>query len=250
MEVFTILIFFLGLAIGSFLNVLIDRLPAGKSLGGRSICDHCKRVLSVVELVPVLSWLIQKGYSRCCKKRLSEQYPLVELTTGLVFAGVWLRFSSEPFIAGVMMVIAAALIVITVVDMRERIIPDYMTLTIIISAVILSTLSGQLVQNFLAGIILFGLLFVMHMLTKGKGMGFGDVKFAFAIGLLLGLWEGFIAIYIAFLLGGVVGGAMLLGGRKKLTSKIAFGPFLVAGTVVMLLWGEWVLEVVEKYLMI
>lgn len=250
MFIHTLIFFLLGLAIGSFLNVLIDRLPAGRGLGGRSMCDHCKRVLSALELIPVLSWVIQKGYSRCCKKRLSEQYPLVELATGLVFAGVWVRFSADPFTAGLMMVIAAALMVITVVDIRERIIPDYMTLTIIISAVILSAMSGQLVGNFVAGIILFGLLFVVHMLTKGKGMGFGDVKFAFAMGMLLGLWEGFLALYISFLLGGLVGGVLLVSGRKKLTSKIAFGPFLVAGTVVMLLWGEFVLEVVQRYLVI
>ncbi len=238
-----IFVFVLGLAIGSFLNVLIDRLPAGQGIGGRSHCDSCKRILSWIELVPVVSWFVQRGLTKCCGKKLSFYYPFVEAVTGLAFVFTWYSLHSLTSL-----ILISALIGIFFTDIKYRIIPDYLTLVVILIGLYTSVASSALVSNVFAGLILFCIMFAIFVATKGKGMGFGDVKFAFAMGLVLGLVNGFLALYISFLLGGIVGGIMLLASRMNLKSSIAFGPFLVAGTVIMVFFDFQILSFIQTYI--
>lgn len=248
------LVFILGLCIGSFLNVVIDRLSAGKTLMGRSMCDYCERILRPLELVPVLSYLVQRGFSKCCGKKLSWQYPFVELLTGVVFLLVYF----DAFIQRGDIVltisslgIASALIVITVADLKYRIIPDAALIAMLFFTSLLvghdlfKTVS--FLDRALAGTILFSGMAIIYAATKGRGLGFGDVKFAAIIGYLLGLQQGFLALYIAFISGGLLAIVLLLTSKKGLKSEVAFGPFMVWGILIVLICGRQLQMLVSKF---
>lgn len=219
-----------GLAVGSFLNVLIDRLPRGKNvITGRSLCDHCKKTLRWYELIPLLSWVAQGARCRRCHKKLSWQYPLIELVTGVGFVilapSYWLIFSS--------------FLVIFMADLKYQIIPDSMVIAGVIGAI---GVNGVIGENILAGMGASAFFLFLWFITRGRAMGFGDVKFAFLMGLLLGFRGVIVACYLAFLTGAGVGVILILRGKKGLKSKIAFGPFLVFGTSVALVWGQQIIE--------
>lgn len=241
----TFFIFLLGLSIGSFLNVLIDRLPRGKNvITGRSVCDYCKKTLRWFELIPLLSWALQGGRCRRCHNRLSWQYPLVEVVTGVGFVvlqgqafearqglalwGEWLIFS--------------ALLVIFMADLKYQIIPDSMAVLGIIGVLIQgpARLAGSAL--WLSAFGASGFFLLLWFITRGRAMGLGDVKFAFLMGLLLGFPGVIVACYLAFLTGAGVGVILILRGKKGLKSKIAFGPFLILGTCITLVWGPQIIE--------
>ena len=218
-----IFLFILGLMVGSFVNVLADRLPRGESvLWGRSRCDHCKKPLRWYELIPVLSYIIQSGRCRRCHKRLSVQYPVIELVTGVGFVLLYPHHIS-------FYLLFISLLVIFVADLKYQIIPDSM----IVLGVLGALWAGA---YFLPAIGSFAFLYLVWALTRGKGLGFGDVKFAFLMGLLLGFPGVVIAFYVAFLTGAACGVILMVARYKTWKSKIAFGPFLVLGTVVALIW--------------
>jgi len=238
----------LGLVIGSFLNVVIYRLPRGLGfVRGRSFCPKCKHKVNWFDNVPVISFLILKGHCRFCGKRISWQYPLVELLTGVLFYLSYLShlsFLSCLFICG--------LIVIFFVDLEHQIIPDEIVipLSILFLVYFLMTNPQLLITNYLiTALISFLFLYFIFLLTKGKGMGFGDVKLAFLMGLVLGFPKIVVAFYLAFLTGAFVGVILILLSRAKLKQKIAFGPFLVFGTIFSLLWGEKIVTLAEKVLL-
>jgi prepilin signal peptidase PulO-like enzyme (type II secretory pathway) len=252
-EIFTIIIFVLGLCIGSFLNVVIDRLSEGKTLMGRSMCDFCGRVLQPFELVPVLSWVIQRGLSRCCGKRLAWQYPGVEIITGLVFVSIFNVFymqGGEMLMTVAVMGIASSLIVVTVADLKYRIIPDAALVALVLFGTVLmvhdlfKTVAIQdgvfevFAPQLTAAAILFSGMALLYAATRGRGLGFGDVKFAGVIGYLMGLQNGFLALYIAFVTGGIFAIILLLSSKKGLKSEVPFGPFMVWGIIAVLLWGQ------------
>lgn len=213
-----------GLAVGSFLNVLIDRLPKGENvLTGRSRCDHCGKSLRWFELIPLLSFLLQGGRCRRCHARLSWQYPIVELVTGIAF------------FYGVNPLLFSSLLVIFVADLKYQIIPDSM---IVIGVIGVIGVLGVIGENFFAGIGAAAFFLLLWLITRGKGMGLGDVKLAFLMGLLLGFPKIVVAAYLAFLTGAAVGVILILLRKKDLKSKIAFGPFLIIGAVAAILWGE------------
>ena len=246
-----IFLFLIGSAFGSFLNVVGDRVPRGKSLMGRSHCDFCRRKLSWYELIPVLSLIFQKGRSRCCGKSLSAQYAVVEAVTGLVF--VFLSFLTEFNIFQIILlyILSSLFIAIIISDFKYHIIPDSFQLIFLISAVIFrfSTIPLSFDQIFYAvrdgGAVLAPILF-LYLITRGKGMGFGDVKLAFCMGVFLGFQKGLLALYMGFLMGAFVGVLLLVAQRKSMKSKIAFGPFLLAGTVLSFLFGEQLLSTVLR----
>lgn len=231
-------LFILGLAVGSFLNVLIDRLPAGKTILGRSHCDSCRRTLSGLDLFPVLSYLYLRGRCRYCKKKLSLYYPFVELLTGLSFVIVWhLTFTLIPFplISIIYLVAVNSLIVIFFADVKYHIIPDSMQIVLFIMALILLIIHGVNVSMFfeqiIAAFVVMMPILVLYLITQGRGMGFGDVKLSFIIGFYFGLPAGLAVIYFAFVLGAVVALPLIVLGKKRLKSRIAFGPFLVLSTL-------------------
>lgn len=211
----------LGLAVGSFLNVLIDRLPRGENvITGRSKCDYCRKTLRWFELIPLISFIVQRGRCRRCHKKLSWQYPIIELITAAAFA-----FGANPLLF-------SSLLVIFVADFKYQIIPDSM----IVFGLLGVLLQGHPFWISAVGASLF--FFFLWAITHGKGMGLGDVKLAFLMGLLLGFPNIIIACYIAFLTGAGVGVILILLGKKKLKEKIAFGPFLVTGTIIAYFFGN------------
>jgi len=248
MEYFrTVVVGAFGLVIGSFTNVLIDRLPAGEDVfWGRSHCDHCKKQLRWYELIPVLSYVLLGGRCMRCRKRLSLQYPLIEGITALgLFTAVALH-RTEPLTAAAAFLFFLSFLVMLVTDAKTQILPDSMMLLACISALLLLVLRGDFFLtgvSYLAaasGAALF--FFVLWGVTRGKGMGFGDVKLAFVMGLFLGFPKIVLALYIAFLTGAITGVILILVGHKTLKTKIAFGPFLIAGTAVAAYWSDIILS--------
>lgn len=238
----SIFLFIAGLCFGSFLNVLIWRLNDDKAprfWQGRSLCPKCKKQLSWKDNIPLVSFLLLNGRCRYCRKKISIQYPLVELLTATIT--VILGFN-------LYLLIAYCFIVIFFSDWIYGLIPDETTLILSIIG-ILNNLG-----NLWVGLIAFLILLTLFIITKGRGIGFGDVKLIFPLGLLLG-WPGiFVMFYTASILGGLYAFILLLLHRKKFGDTIALGPFLIIGTVIALcvkpsllsnlwwlspLWGFW-----------
>lgn len=260
---FTTFFFLLGLIVGSFLNVLVLRYHTGASVvWDRSACFSCGTVLTWKELVPVLSFLAQRARCATCKSAISWQYPLVELLTGGVFASIAYKLSSplslwDSFYFMGALVIAAFFIVIVVYDIKHKIIPD-LYIYLLIGASILSLFVGEggvMIPAYMlifAGPILAAPFAFLWAISKGTWMGFGDAKLALAIGWLLGLSQGFLAILVAFIVGSIVGVALILAGKFRtlfikrprftMKSEIPFGPFLAFGV-----WCVWYFGVSFQY---
>jgi len=255
-----IFVFLFGLAVGSFLNAVIYRLEAGDSaLRGRSYCPRCKHVLSWQDLVPVLSFVMLRGKCRYCKGQISPQYPLVEICTAGIFLLSFkfqvssLNQASSAEILNILYlwIISSFLIVLFVYDLKHYILPD----KILFPAI--GVVLGYRVSEFLKfenwdlfGIwsLVFGALgaasffLAIFLISRGKAMGFGDVKLALFMGLFLGWPNILVALFVAFMLGGAVGGVLILLRKKHMKSEIPFGPFLIAGTFAALFWGQWIIH--------
>jgi prepilin signal peptidase PulO-like enzyme (type II secretory pathway) len=245
-------VFVLGACIGSFLNCYIYRLENKKSLKGRSFCPHCKHTLNWQDLFPVFSFLFLRGKCRYCKKKISWQYPVVELATGIIFLLIFnFKFLSILNLA-FLFYVASALIIIFVYDLKHYIIPDK-----VLFPAIIVTFLYRLFESFwipasagmtvLAVIISAGFFFVIWLVSKGKWMGFGDVKLAVLMGLLLGLPNVLVALFLAFFFGAIIGVILMVLEKKNLKSEIPFGPFLIAGTFLALFWGP---QIIQWYLKI
>ena len=254
-------IFLLGASIGSFLNVLIDRLPQEKKITGRSVCDECGHQLSWYDLIPIFSFFLLKGYCRYCRKKISFQYLLVEILTGLMFIFVFLTYVKniqEIYIWQNWLVILSlwgifsCFIVIFFSDVKYHLISDYILLALFGFSFFLKLFyhSAEITKQFqidiFSSLIVAFPIWLIYFLSKEKAMGLGDVYLAAILGFLLGWQKGFLALYISFVLGGITGLFLILFGRKKLKSKIAFGPFLVVGAFLMLFFGEGILQWVMR----
>lgn len=247
-------LFILGTAIGSFLNVLIDRLPREESINGRSHCEFCKKILSPLDLIPVVSFLFLKGRCRYCGKRLSWQYPGIEILTGVLFVLIFnLKFviynSNFEFLIS-NLAIVSCLIVIFFIDLKNQIIPDEMQIAlfiiVLLSKIMLGLTGTALGYALIAGLIVMLPILLLYLITRGRGMGFGDVKLAFNMGFFLGIKGGFVAIYLGFILGAFFGILLLLMKKKKMKSKIAFGPFLVIGMLIVMFFEKPIFSLIQK----
>lgn len=231
-------LFIFGAVIGSFLNVIVDRYEHLTSvLSDRSRCDHCNRILRWYELIPIFSYVIQGGRCKRCKQSLSLQYPVVEVITGLVFILIGFEFLPYPLLLLGWLLIASSLIVIVVADLKYYIIPDVALITAIFGAFLLVVQTPEiLLVRIASGVGAFLFLYAIYYLTKGKGMGFGDVKFAFFLGFALGFPQIVISLYLAFLTGAIIGVILILVWKKTQKSKVPFGPFLVWGYIITILY--------------
>jgi leader peptidase (prepilin peptidase)/N-methyltransferase len=243
-----IFIFILGLVIGSFLNVVILRMNTGRSVAkGRSKCARCSTTLSWYELIPVFSFLGLRGKCKTCSNSISFQYPLVELITAITFTVLYagaIAIYGLTLVAALIFVfsaaIAALLIIIFVYDIRHTIIPDTAVYLFIILSLVSILWKMFTIPNFSAGTAIFYGVFValpfflLWAFSKGKLMGFGDVKLALGMGWLLGLVGGYSAILFSFWIGGLAG-LFLLGISRKynMRSEIPFAPFLILGTFIV-----------------
>jgi prepilin signal peptidase PulO-like enzyme (type II secretory pathway) len=247
----SLIAFIFGASIGSFLNVLIDRLPSGESINGRSHCDYCGKKIAWYDLFPIISFIFLKAKSRCCKKKLSFQYPLIEIVTGLVFTFITNKFTAIDLRSGVIFLsflgIVSSLIVIFVSDLKYHLISDYILLALFIFSVpIVIFLKEGPINSIISAIIVCLPIFLIYFISKERAMGLGDVYLSAIMGFFLGWKEGLLALYIAFITGALFGLMLIAIKNKKLKSKVAFGPFLVIGTIIMMFWGEKIIEIIKK----
>lgn len=271
---FYLFIFLIGTCGGSFVNVLIDRLPSGQPIGfERSQCPHCQKRLSWWELVPIVSFIFLGGRCSQCKTRISWQYPLVESVSGLSFVLVFNKslLVSRLQLASILNLvfwffIVGLLIAIFVIDLKHLIIPNklvYFGIFWVLTALFVDNFyslirwesieSSKLASlgwlpssfidlgysvfttHFLFAIMGAVFFLVLIVLTRGKGMGVGDLKLVFFLGLLFGAYL-LDLIYLAFLLGGFAGIVLLVFQKKGLKSKVPFGPFLVSVALLFILF--------------
>lgn len=241
----SVVIFCLGLAVGSFLNVVIIRGHKGETLGGRSHCAHCSALLSWSELVPVMSFLVQKARCRHCAGKISWQYPLVELACAAGYvAGFWTLVSSGALATGQLFgglglaLGIPAVLVIMVSDLRFQTIPDGATLilgTIGLGAALVRSGAEPMGIRRIApydlgtALLIAAILGSLWFFSQGRWMGFGDVKLIFATSLILGFPSSLAAFVFAFWSGGAIGALLILAGKKQLHQRIPFGPFILLG---------------------
>jgi leader peptidase (prepilin peptidase) / N-methyltransferase len=236
-----------GLIIGSFLNVVAYRLPRGESVAfPASHCPSCDTPIKPYDNVPVLSWLILRGRCRSCHTSISARYPIVEAVTAALLVAVVLAKGADSD-AWLGLAFVVLLVPVTLIDLDHRIIPNTLMLigTIVSVVILLLTDPGALTEHLIAGTAAGGFLLVAALAYPG-GMGMGDVKLAFVMGLFLGRNVA-PALLAGFLLGSIVGGAIMArkgvkAGRK---TKVPFGPFLAVGGLVGLFFGD---AIVEWYL--
>jgi len=256
-------IFLFGLAVGSFLNVLIDRLPRDESpFKGRSYCEKCYKTLRWYDLIPLLSFIVLKGKCRYCHSTISYYYPIVEALTGVAFVFVVsfipqenikyqisnIKYTIELFYY---LFIVSSLIVIFFADLKYGIIPDkiiYPSILVSIAYLFINHKS-LFINHLLVGVGAFLFFFLLYLITRGRGMGFGDVKLVFLLGLFLGWPKIIVMFYFAFLTGAALGCILILWGKKKLRGEtLPFGPFLVLGTFVAAFFGESIVDQIIPFL--
>jgi prepilin signal peptidase PulO-like enzyme (type II secretory pathway) len=238
----------LGLCFGSFINALVWRLHEKRNfVNERSECTHCHHVLAWYDLIPVISWLTLMGKCRYCKKPIAAQYPLVELLTAILFVGSyylwpygWAAAGTALFVLWLIMVIV--LVALAVYDLRWMLLPDKLTFPLVGMSVVAGLVLSMGVEHqtvfqaltFLAtGVAsLAGVYYVLYMISKGAWVGFGDIKLTLAMGLAGGWKVGLITLMLANVIGLLVVLPGLLSGKLTRTSRVPFGPFLIAGFII------------------
>ena len=239
--------FIIGLFFGSFFGVLIDRLPKGKDVvTDRSICDFCKKEIKWYDLIPVVSFILLKGKCRFCKKSLSYSYPLLELLTGFLFAFSYMVFFNLGLIAFIYNLIILSVFFITFfMDLKYGIIADKIIFPASVLVILYSAFFAKniFINNLLSGIFtflfFFGISYIFYLVTKKDGMGGGDIKLSFLLGLYLGFPRILVALYIAFLTGAFISIILILWRKKRFQKdSLPFGPFLIISSVISLFLGD------------
>lgn len=242
----------IGASVGSFVGVLVDRLPRGESIFfGRSHCDNCRKKLSFFELIPIISYTFLRGKCSKCKKKIPSRLFIIELSSALLYIILaWAFMSGYIYLPEFifLIIVAPAFLSIFTTDLIHGIIPDQMLILILVAASAFlifgnqSNIINHVLSAFGAGLIFFALFW----LTRGQGMGFGDVKFSLVLGFILGFPAIIIGIYGAFLTGAIVSIILVLCGKKKLHgSTIPFGPFMVVSAAIAYFFG---IELLDYFL--
>lgn len=240
-----VLFVLLGLAVGSFLNLCIDRLPLGKSIiSPSSHCDACQQRLKTRDLVPLFSYLWLRGRCRYCGAHIPRRLPLVELATALLFALLFWQYGLSLQLA-IALIYASLFLVIFVIDLEHGLVLDNVVYPGMALAFVFSFFwpwpelvwpDIGVLSALLGGAIGFGLILIPYLISRGD-MGGGDVKLAGLIGLVTGFPLVFFALFLGILGGGLVAIALLISGVKSRKEPIPFGPFLAAAAMVTLIWG-------------
>jgi prepilin signal peptidase PulO-like enzyme (type II secretory pathway) len=250
----------LGLVVGSFLNAVIYRLKSGESIiFPPSHCVCCGHKLSWKDLIPVFSFVFLRGKCRYCKKPISLQYPLVEVLTGLLFFFTFKYLITRidltdfyPYLFYVLFCFSS-LIIIFVYDLKHYLIPDKILFPLLgitvlwycFSSIFLGFYSfGQLVNFVLSGLSFSLFFFLIWFFSKGKWIGFGDVKLALFLGIFLGFPKVFLTLFVASLVGAIIGLGLVFFKNKKMNSELPFGPFLVFGALISFFFSE---EIIKWY---
>jgi leader peptidase (prepilin peptidase) / N-methyltransferase len=264
----SLLMFLVGAAVGSFVNVVLYRTVRSEQwLWGRSKCDHCGKPIPWYLNIPLVSFLMLKGKTACCRKTLSISHPVVETLVGSLFVwwywGLWFFFhlTSEPFQVLqplFWLIVGFVLILILIIDYNWMIIPDELTILLTILTVayrVVLTVTGimqtdDFVNTMLAAVGAVSFFGTLWTVTRGRGLGFGDVKLVFALTLLMGWPKMLVGFFASFVSGAVIGVILLASGRHKRGQPIPFGPFLILGTVLSLVVGQAIWDWYSKLLMI
>lgn len=241
-------VFLFGLAIGSFANVCIHRMPIQKSIvHPRSYCPSCNKPIAIWDNVPVISYALLGGKCRHCKQPISMIYPLIEIITAVMITSVFIKFGfTIEFL--IFAVVASALVIITAIDLEHKIIPDLITLP----GICFGFIAGTYLLGFFDAVVGFliggGLFYAIAVLSRG-GMGGGDIKFIAGAGALLGWKKVLLVIFVGSLLGSIVGLAMILLQGKNRKSQIPFGPYLAAGMLIVIFSGNQLIELYVQFVM-
>jgi len=239
-----VLIFILGLIVGSFSNVCIYRIPRNESIiFPASHCPKCHSPIKPVDNIPLLSYILLKGRCRNCKSKISIQYPIVELLTGLIYLVIYLIYGLS-IQSLIYIILSSALIIIAFIDLNEQIVPDVISLPGIVAGLVLSFFVPYI--SFIdsaSGIVVGGGIILIIGLAgsaifKKEAMGGGDVKLAAMVGAFLGWRYIIISLFLGFFLGAIVGIILILSKIKSREDTVPFGPFIVLGSFITLLWGE------------
>lgn len=256
-----------GVIIGSFLNVLILRVPRGEKISGRSYCPHCKHQLAVYDLIPIFSYLLLRGKCRYCNKQISSRYILIEFATAALFAlnFYFLHYAGNNLYFGINLLrwdfIAAVMITVFAIDYEHFLILNKVVLP---SSAILAVLNFILLfaapMRFTHSLFWLGLLSALggyaffaaiHYLSHGKWMGLGDAKLAVFLGLAVPFPLIILNMFLAFMIGALLGVVLIAVGAKKMSSKIPFGTFLAASCIITLYFGPpiliWYLKLIGFY---
>jgi leader peptidase (prepilin peptidase)/N-methyltransferase len=229
-----------GLVVGSFLNVVIARLPERRSLvTPSSACPACGAPIRWRDNIPILSFIVLRGRCRACAAPIPWRYPLVEATTAVLFGAAWCAFGPSLLEFTIAATFLSALIAITVIDLRYQIIPDAVTVPGVVTGVLASLASHRVSWvDSLCGVLVGTALFAAVIVLSGGGMGGGDLKLGAMLGAFLGWKALLVALFVAVMLGGT--SAVTLLALRKLARKdaIPFGPFLAIGGAVALFWGD------------
>ncbi len=260
-----VFVFVFGTIIGSFLNVVIFRLKDKKDfIHGRSKCRQCKHILKWYENIPLLSFIFLQGKCLKCKSKISWQYPLVELVTGILFLLSFLQVFNNficvecwqaVFLLFFYWLVISWLILIFVYDAKYFLIPDKISIpamaSVFIWQIILLWVAQdvlilqKLISLILGAVVVGGFFLLQFLISKGKWVGGGDIRLGVLMGLILGWQYALIALFLSYIIGMLYALVMLTLGKKKMQSKIAFGCFLSTATLIVLLWGE---EILNWYL--
>jgi leader peptidase (prepilin peptidase)/N-methyltransferase len=246
-----VLIFILGLIVGSFSNVCIYRIPKNESIiYPASHCPKCRSKIKPVENIPLLSFILLKGRCRNCKSKISIQYPIVELLTGLTYLIIYLIYGLS-IQTLVYIILSSALIIIAFIDLNEQIVPDVISLPGIVIGFIISFFVPYIsfIDSALGVVVGGGIILIIGMvgsvIFKKEAMGGGDVKLAAMIGAFLGWKYIIISLFLGFFLGALAGIILIMSKIKSREDVVPFGPFIVLGSFITLLWGE---KIISWYL--
>ena len=257
---FSLILFVIGLIIGSFLNVVIYRTIQGESwVVGRSKCEFCGQKIHWYDNIPLLSFVILRGRCRACAGQISLIHPVIEVLTGLLF--VWwywggflfFRLTTQPFQTLqplFWLMVGLILLAIVVADSLHYIIPDLFVLTLFamtaayrLVLVLHGVMQFKDLQLAILGMGLWGLFFwALWFFTKGKGLGLGDVKLVIPLALILGWPKIVVGMFLAFVIGAVCAIALVVSRQKAFGQIVPFGPFLVLGAGIALIWGDNILR--------
>lgn len=295
-----IILFILGLSLGSFLNVMIDRWPKGKSvIKTRSHCDYCKKTLKIPDLIPVLSFVLLGGRCRYCHKKLSWQYPLLELSTALLLVLTYYLYRHFPIlwgnvsfllqnftlngllVSGLLFTLLAVpvFVAIFMIDLKYGLILDQVILPAIGGTILfylfqiayysytgyngilgnplgkyilipnnnyfyslLWRFSQPLVVSFLVGILVALFFVLLIIISRGRGLGLGDIRLGFWLGLLLGYPKILVGLFLSFILGGAVAFILVVLRKKKFGETVPLAPFLMIGSYIALFFGNQIIS--------
>lgn len=257
--IFSLFLLVLGFVVGSFLGMLVFRVPRGMSILGRSFCDHCREPIPWYQNIPVFYYLFSRGRTSCCRKSISTTYPFIEGLTGVSFVlvgSVFTRILPENGLAYVLterlgvfslfffLFLTATFIALLLIDYEFQVLPDEVVLPlgIVVVLALLGLPSPGFFVNLFWGFLSFLFFLSIYLLTGGRGMGFGDVKLSFVLGTLLGFPGTPVWLFLSFLTGAAGGAVLMLLGKARFGKPVPFGPYLLVSAAASLFYAELIWE--------